>query len=195
MLKLTRLYYLTMACRYNAVKSIEIESRKDNYPPVFWLFSKEAMTYLLLNKQNTIFMRRGLQILLFFLPLSSKNFTDATEVSRLVGKERAINSLWEEIHYTPWKTYSETEVYSDGFKTQLKNKLTCKCWALSVILSSRLRTSSNNCAFFFFSICWLCFRLATFLFWSFICLRIAYTYTLVLMTVITSFSLQINLWL
>lgn len=74
----------------------------------------------------------------------------------------------------------------------MKNKLTCRCWELSVILSSRLRTSSNSCAFFFFSNCWLCFRLATFLFWSFICLRIAHTHPLVLMTAITSFAIEIN---
>lgn len=49
--------------------------------------------------------------------------------------------------------------------------LTCKCWELSAMVSSRLRTSSSNWAFFFFSNCWLCLRLATFLFWSFICLR------------------------
>lgn len=58
---------------------------------------------------------------------------------------------------------------------------------MSVILSSRLRTSSNSCAFFFFSSCWLCFRLATFLFWSFMCLRSVRTFALLFMTVMTFF--------
>lgn len=57
------------------------------------------------------------------------------------------------------------------FRYKEKPQLTCKCCELSAMLSSRLRTSSSNWAFFFFSNCWLCLRLATFLFWSFICLR------------------------
>lgn len=47
---------------------------------------------------------------------------------------------------------------------------TCSCWELSLRLSSLLRASSSICALFFFSTCSLCFRFATFLFWSFTCL-------------------------
>lgn len=50
--------------------------------------------------------------------------------------------------------------------------LTCSCWELSLRLSSLRRASSSICALFFFSTCSLCFRLATFLFWSFTCLLI-----------------------
>lgn len=50
--------------------------------------------------------------------------------------------------------------------------LTCSCWELSLRLSSLRRASSSICALFFFSTCSLCFRFATFLFWSFTCLLI-----------------------
>ena len=49
--------------------------------------------------------------------------------------------------------------------------LTFTCWELSLMLSSLLRASSISWAFLFFSTCSLCFRLATFLLWSFICLH------------------------
>lgn len=49
--------------------------------------------------------------------------------------------------------------------------VTLICWELSLMLSSRLRASSISCAFRFFSTCSLCFSVATFLLWSFICLQ------------------------
>lgn len=49
--------------------------------------------------------------------------------------------------------------------------VTLICWELSLMLSSRLRASSISCAFRFFSTCSLCFSVATFLLWSFVCLQ------------------------
>lgn len=53
----------------------------------------------------------------------------------------------------------------------INSHVTWSCWELSLRLSSRLLASSSICALFFFSTCSLCFRFATFLFWSLTCLQ------------------------
>lgn len=67
-------------------------------------------------------------------------------------------------------TCNYAKLFTQSF--QFSCVLTCSCAELSLRLSSLRRASSSICALFFFSTCSLCFRFATFLFWSFTCLLI-----------------------
>lgn len=97
------------------------------------------------------------------IPLLLNNWSEGEAASRVRKRKKRIKMKRK-------TTCNYAKLFTQSF--QFSCVLTCSCAELSLRLSSLRRASSSICALFFFSTCSLCFRFATFLFWSFTCLLI-----------------------